>query len=65
MNTDSFALMAVEALGVWGAEAEELLGELGRQLAESSQYTRTKYFLRQLIDVAVKEAMLFQSWALS
>jgi len=41
------------AVGVWGADAEEFLRELGRRLAEASQDTRTKSFLKQLVDVAV------------
>jgi len=47
MNTHSFAPVAVETLGVWGAVAEELLGELGWGLAEASQDTWVKSFLRQ------------------
>jgi len=46
----------VEILGVWGADAVELLGEfpsspktLQRRLAEASQGTRAMSFLRQLI----------------
>jgi len=54
LKTHSFAPVAVETLGVWGADAEELLGELGRRLSEASQDTRAKSFFRQLVDVAVQ-----------
>jgi len=37
LNTYSFAPVAVEILGVWGAEAEDLLKELGRLMAEGTQ----------------------------
>jgi len=56
--------VAVETLDVRWLVAEELLGKLGRRLAEASQDTRVKSFLRQLVDVAVQRGNAFQPWAL-
>jgi len=49
LNNHSFAHAAVETLRVWGADDEKLLAELGWRLAEASQDTRAKSFLRQLV----------------
>jgi len=55
LSTHSFAPVAMKTLGVWGADAEELLVELRWRLAQASQDTyRAKSFLRQLVDVAVQ-----------
>jgi len=53
-RSNSFAPVAVEALGVWGAEAEKLLEELGRPTVDLTQETRSKFFLKQQIDVAIQ-----------
>jgi len=53
LHTHSFAPVAVKTLGMWGAEAEKLLEQLGRRTAEVTQEARSKFFLRQQIDVAI------------
>jgi len=41
LHTRFFAPVAVETLGVWGAEAEKLLEELGQRTAEVNQEARS------------------------
>jgi len=53
VHTYSFSPVAVETLGVWGAEAEELLEVLGRRMAEENQERLSKFFLRERLDVAI------------
>ena len=53
-HTHQFIPVAVETLGVWGPGAMELIMALGRRLIESTRDTRSTFFLRQRIDMAVQ-----------
>jgi len=44
LHTYSFAPVAVETLGVWGAEAEDLTEELGRRMVEVTKERHSKFF---------------------
>jgi len=65
LNTYSFDPVAVETLRVWGADADDLLGEMGWRLAEAFQDTRANSFLRELVRMAVQRGNALSIRALS
>ena len=50
----SFYPIAIETLGAWGKDAQQLVSELGGRLAALTGDTRSLAFLRQRLGIAIQ-----------
>ena len=50
----TFYQVAIETLGAWGRDAQQLVSELGGKLAALTGDTRSLVFLRQRLGIAIQ-----------